>query len=68
MLIPYQLLVYLVGWACYFYFLGILQLEPSLEEEDTDNESLLDSMEHIQDFSQVFKDLKNGIFQMIKLI
>ncbi|KNA01529.1 hypothetical protein PVNG_05550 [Plasmodium vivax North Korean] len=38
------------------------------EEEDTDNESLLDSMEHIQDFSQVFKDLKNGIFQMIKLI
>ncbi|KMZ89826.1 hypothetical protein PVMG_05991 [Plasmodium vivax Mauritania I] len=38
------------------------------EEEDTDNESLLDSMEHIQDFCQVFKDLKRGIFQMIKLI
>ncbi|KMZ76859.1 hypothetical protein PVIIG_06047 [Plasmodium vivax India VII] len=38
------------------------------EEDDTDNESLLDSMEHIQDFSQVFKDLKKGIFQIIKLI
>ncbi|SCA60251.1 hypothetical protein PVT01_000080600 [Plasmodium vivax] len=47
---------------------GFLPGFPSLEEEDTDNESLLDSMEYIKDFSQVFKDLKKGIFQMIKLI
>ncbi|KNA01747.1 hypothetical protein PVNG_05599 [Plasmodium vivax North Korean] len=38
------------------------------EEEDTDNESLLDSMEYILDFTQVLKDLKKGIFQIIILI
>ncbi|SCA82176.1 hypothetical protein PVC01_000121000 [Plasmodium vivax] len=46
----------------------LFRLEPSLEEADVDNESLLDSMEDTQDFSQVFKHLKRGIFHMIKLI
>ncbi|KMZ77226.1 hypothetical protein PVIIG_05885 [Plasmodium vivax India VII] len=47
---------------------SIRQLEPSLEEVDACNGSLIDSTEDTQDFSQVFKDSKKGIFQTIELI
>ncbi|CAG9480078.1 unnamed protein product [Plasmodium vivax] len=46
----------------------LFKLEPSLEEADEDIESLLDSMEYIQDFSQVFKDMKMEILDTINLI
>ncbi|SCA83759.1 hypothetical protein, conserved [Plasmodium vivax] len=46
----------------------LFRLEPSLEEADVDNESLLDSMEYIQDFSQVFKDMKMDLLDTINLI
>ncbi|KMZ88495.1 hypothetical protein PVBG_06156 [Plasmodium vivax Brazil I] len=38
------------------------------EEADVDNESLIDFMENIQNFFQVFKDMEMDIFQMIDLI
>ncbi|KMZ87876.1 hypothetical protein PVBG_05813 [Plasmodium vivax Brazil I] len=38
------------------------------EEADVDNESLIDFMENIRNFFQVFKDMEMDIFQMIDLI
>ncbi|SCA59993.1 hypothetical protein, conserved [Plasmodium vivax] len=65
MLIPYQLLVYLEGWVPYFYFLGILQLEPSLkEEEDAFIEFPVVSMDHSQEDFQDMKIMMVGILDI----
>ncbi|KMZ86092.1 hypothetical protein PVBG_05491 [Plasmodium vivax Brazil I] len=52
-------------------FLGEVDPVPVVgvsEEADVDNESLIDSMENIQNFFQDFKDMEMDIFQMIDLI
>ncbi|GAB69582.1 hypothetical protein PCYB_003310 [Plasmodium cynomolgi strain B] len=46
----------------------LLKLEPSLVEEDLDNESVLDSINNTQISFQVIKDMEMEILDMIKLI
>ncbi|SCA60399.1 VIR protein [Plasmodium vivax] len=59
--------VYLVGWVLYSYFLGILQLEPSLEEEeDAYIEFPVVSMDHSQEDFLDMKNMKVDILDMVQ--
>ncbi|SCA60305.1 hypothetical protein, conserved [Plasmodium vivax] len=62
-------LVYLVEWVFYFYFLSILQLDPSLEEEEDDSVKFLELLEDFhQEISEIFRNMVVGMLDIVKWI